>query len=128
MMKLINYSDLNNKQKESYNYQKLSGVLANYGYTTYRMHDDFNGTDFLAIGVNGDVLKIQLKSRCSIDKKYLNKNILIAFRKESQWFLYPHDILHEYIIKHSTGAADNGFRSMKNIPKWLEPILSKYII
>jgi hypothetical protein len=60
-MEKIDYNTLNTKQKESCNFQKLSSVLADYGYTTYRMHDDFNGADFLAIGVDGKILKVQLK-------------------------------------------------------------------
>ncbi|MFK5855419.1 MAG: hypothetical protein QM503_04755 [Bacteroidota bacterium] len=65
-MEKIDYNTLNSKQKESYNYQKLSSILADYGYTTYRMHDDYNGADFHAVGVDGSILKVQLKGRVTI--------------------------------------------------------------
>ena len=73
------YQDLNAKQKESYNFQKLSSVLADYGYTTYRMFDDYNGADLHAVRISGEVVKIQLKGRLTIDRKYLNKQLYIAF-------------------------------------------------
>ena len=127
-MKEISYSDLNSKQQESYNFQKLSGVLADYGYTTYRMHDDFNGADFHAINTNGEIIKVQLKGRITIDKKYLGKEILIGFNDNEQWYLYPHDIIFKVITSHSPGAAKHGARSIHYIPKWLIPILDKYKI
>lgn len=57
-MKKVVYKTLNARQKESYNYQKISGVLADYGYTTYRMHDDYHGSDFHAVHIQGHVLKV----------------------------------------------------------------------
>ncbi len=38
----IQYADLNSRQKENYNFQKLSAVLADYGYVTMRLSDDWN--------------------------------------------------------------------------------------
>lgn len=39
-LKKIRYDQLNPKQRESHNFQKLIAELADYGYPTYRMHDD----------------------------------------------------------------------------------------
>jgi hypothetical protein len=126
-MKKIDYKDLNSKQQESYNYQKISGLLAEYGYITYRMHDDYHGADFHAVHVYGDVLKVQLKGRVTIDKKYLNKGIYIAFSNDrNKWYLYPHDELYITITDHSSGAKLHGGRSIHYVPKWLLPIISKY--
>ena len=36
----INYSDLNSRQRENYNFQKLSAVLADFGFATLRLSDD----------------------------------------------------------------------------------------
>jgi hypothetical protein len=33
-LKKIEYKDLNSKQQESYNFQKVTGLLADYGFTT----------------------------------------------------------------------------------------------
>ena len=71
--KKIIYSKLNSRQKENYNYQKVSSVLADYGFQTIKLSDDWKGADFLAQHTDGKTsLKIQLKSRLTLDKKYLN--------------------------------------------------------
>lgn len=127
-MKKIDYNDLNPKQKESYNFQKVSAVFADYGYTTYRMYDDLNGADFHAVGTKGDVIKVQLKARVSIDMKYLGKNIWIAFPENGKWYLYPHDDIYKEITSHSSGAAKNKARSIPKIPGWLDPTMKKYQI
>ena len=74
----ISYSELNSKQKENYNFHKVAAALADYGYNSLRLNDDWQGADFIAI--NGDnMMKIQLKGRFTVDKKYINKSIYIAF-------------------------------------------------
>jgi hypothetical protein len=128
-MKKVDYKTLNSKQKESYNYQKISGVLAEYGYTTYRMYDDYNGADFHAVHSDGHVLKVQLKGRVTIHQKYFGKDIYIAFSNDREtWYLFPHDEFHKVITSHSSGAGKHGHRSIHYIPKWLMPIISKYEI
>ena len=37
------------------------------------------------------ILKVQLKSRFTVDKKYLGKDIYIAFREDENIFLFDHD-------------------------------------
>lgn len=127
-MQKIEYKNLNSKQKESYNFQKLSSILADYGYTTYRMHDDYNGADFHAIGIDGDILKVQLKGRVAIDKKYFGKDILIGFSNQGKWYLYPHDEVFKIITEHSFGAAKHRARSISYIPEWLKSTIEKYKI
>jgi hypothetical protein len=125
----VNYKELNHRQKESYNYQKIAGVLAEYGYTCYRMHDDYHGADFHAVHLNGSVLKVQLKGRITVDKIYLGKEIWIAFTNDrTTWYVYPHDKIHEIVIKHSKGAESNGARSIGYIPKWLITIMQDYAL
>lgn len=49
-LKKISYSDdLNARQKENFNFQKVSAVLADYGYVTMRLSDDWQGADFIAL-------------------------------------------------------------------------------
>ena len=120
------YQDLNAKQKESYNFQKLSSVLADYGYTTYRMFDDYNGADLHAVRITGEVVKIQLKGRLTIDRKYLNKQLFIAFSDNGNWYCYPHDYMFKIITNHSEGAKQSGDRSMSLIPKWIIPTLVEF--
>ncbi len=85
------YSTLNAKQKENYNFQKVSAVLADYGYATIRLNDDWEGADFIALHVDGCILKVQLKGRLTIDKKYSGKGIYVCFDYRGTWYLFPHD-------------------------------------
>ncbi len=85
---------LNPRQQEIYNYQRVSAVFAEYGYQTLLLSDDWNGADFIAMKFDGtEFLKVQLKGRFTISKKYLGKDIYICFedKKTNSWYLYPHD-------------------------------------
>lgn len=106
-LKRINYQHLNAKQKETYNFQKVSAVLAEYGFSTIKLNDDWQGSDFIAQHIDGKVhLKVQLKGRLTFDKKYLNKNIYICFRNNDQWYLYPHDkLLNKFLKSFSDSMA-----------------------
>jgi len=39
----VSYKDLNSKQKENYNYHKVAAALANYGYDSMRLNNDWEG-------------------------------------------------------------------------------------
>jgi len=47
-LKHIDYVSLNSRQKENFNFQKVSGVLADYGFSTVRLTQDWRGADFIA--------------------------------------------------------------------------------
>jgi hypothetical protein len=123
--KKVNYKDLNAKQQESFNYQKISSVLADYGFITVPLANDWNGADFLAIPIEGEVLKIQLKGRLTFMKKYMDKNLYICFRVEHDWYLYPHDEL----IKELDGELN-----FLNTPSWIDkgsysfPVISAKVL
>ena len=102
----INYSKLHAKQKENFNFHKIAAILSEYGYNSIRLNDDWEGADFLAyrntqssskdaIDTNNiikyNTLKVQLKGRITIQKKYRKKKIYIAFPDKGVWYLYPHD-------------------------------------
>lgn len=98
----VSYEALNPAQQENYNYHKISARLADYGYTTIRLYDDFQGADFIAKHVGGQkLLKVQLKGRLTFDKKYRrpedSNEIYIAFRDGKDWYLYPHDELFDVV-------------------------------
>ncbi len=98
----INYSDLNSKQKEIYNFQKIASELAEYGYNCIKLADDWQGADFLAYHKDGfNTLKVQLKSRLTINKNYLNKELYMAFPSNNSWYLISHDLLIEHIAVHT---------------------------
>ena len=74
IFKRIDYQKLNSRQKENFNFQKVSAFLADYGYVTLRLSDDWQGADFIAVHISGDqFLKVQLKGRLTVDKKYEKK-------------------------------------------------------
>lgn len=123
----INYDELNAKQKEKYNYQKISASLADYGFITVPLADDWNGADFLAIHKDGDVLKVQLKGRMTFAKKYLQKDIFICFRDGSDIYLYPHDeILPKVNIEHSVDWTEKGLYTFPTLSKAHKEFLETY--
>ena len=99
-LETIDYSDLNHRQKETYNFQKVSAILADYGYATIKLNDDYNGADFIAQHIDGNTyLKVQLKGRLTFDKKYLEKDIYVCFPYQSDWYLYNHDLLLKVFLE-----------------------------
>ncbi len=103
----VRYSDLNSRQQENYNFQKVSAILADYGFTTMRLTDDWQGADFIAQHVDGETfLRVQLKGRLTFDKKYRGKGIFIAFcdGRTGDWYLFPHDELLEAFLESSNIA------------------------
>tara|TARA_Y100000385_G_scaffold273944_1_gene316450 strand:+ start:108 stop:320 length:213 start_codon:yes stop_codon:yes gene_type:complete len=64
----IKYSQLNSKQKENYNFHKVASALADYGYDSMRLNNDWQGADFIAVK-NDEMLKVQLKGRFTVDIK-----------------------------------------------------------
>lgn len=90
----IEFNKLNARQKENFNFQKIAAVLADYGFNCIKLTDDWNGADFLAYHIDGETtLKVQLKSRLTVAKKYQYKNIYMAFPINDKWCLIEHDEL-----------------------------------
>ena len=99
----ISYSELNSRQKEIYNFQKAAALLADYGFNCLKLSDDWQGADFLAYHKDGDdTLRVQLKSRLHIAKKYLGKDLYMCFPLHQRWYLVAHDELVESIGRHTT--------------------------
>jgi hypothetical protein len=121
----INYNSLNSKQKENYNFHKVASALADYGYNSLRLNDDWQGADFIAI--NGeDMIKVQLKGRFTIDKKYIGKEIYIAFIENNIIKLYIHDeavnMLSDNIINSKSWSEKGGY-SWGQTPKMYDSII-----
>lgn len=130
----IAYQDLNSRQRENYNFLKLSAVLADYGFMTLRLTDDWQGADFIAQHIDGETfLKVQLKGRPTIDKRYMGKDLYIAFRVGDRWCLYPHDEVAERILESTdiAGTASwsrEGGYSFPAITDRIRPIFEPYFI
>jgi hypothetical protein len=125
------YKKLNAKQQESYNFQKVSGVLADYGFVTIRLSDDWEGADFLAHHIRGHTMRVQLKGRLWVDKKYQGKDLWICFRDEEQWYFYPHDeflkpVLEETNISNTSSWKIGGRYSFPKLSKRMRSLLQQY--
>jgi hypothetical protein len=133
--KRIKYNDINSRQQEIFNFQKVSALLADYGYATYRLTDDWNGADFLAVHFNGsDLLRVQLKSRLAFEHKYRGKDLWVCFRHAGHVYLYPHDELMNEALKITkisqteSWKKPNGGYSYPAPPKVLLEKLKRYCL
>jgi hypothetical protein len=133
MFEYVKYSSLNSKQRENYNFQKLSAVLADYGFYCIRLSADWQGADLIACHVDGSTfIKIQLKGRLTLDQIYRGKSIHIAFRDKDDWYVYPHDELRDKLLRETnllkgtkSWEVHQGY-SWPRIPKHLMNLLSEY--
>ena len=65
----IEYQKLNARQQETYYFHKVSTVLAEYGFATIKLNDDWANADFIAQHIDGETyLKVQLKGRLTFAK------------------------------------------------------------
>jgi hypothetical protein len=128
----IAYGSLNARQKENFNFQKISAVLADYGFVTFRLSDDWQGADFIALHLSGEVLRVQLKSRLAFYEKYRNKGLHVAFGDGDTWYLYPHDELLDKILAKtaiSTSSSwESGGYTFSGLSKQLRDLLDPYRI
>jgi hypothetical protein len=133
----VPYHELNPAQQENYNYHKVSARLADFGYTTIRLHDDFEGADFIAKHVRGKkLLKVQLKGRLTFDKKYHRgegeDDIYVAFPDGEDWYVYPHDEVFETItsrlgiIEGTKSWREEGTYHIGSLTDEQESILAPY--
>ena len=44
-LRRISYDELTSKQKEIYNFQKVAGILADFGFNCIKLNDDWQGAD-----------------------------------------------------------------------------------
>lgn len=130
----IRYRDLNARQKENYNFLKVSAVLADFGFMTMRLTDDWQSADLIAQHIDGETfLKIQLKGRLSFNKKYCGKHLYVAFFHNGNWYLYPHDEVLAEVLE-ATGVGDTvswskrGGYSFPGLSKQMRELLEPYKI
>jgi hypothetical protein len=122
----IDYNQLNSKQKENYNFHKVASALADYGYDSMRLNNDWQGADFIAVK-NDEMLKVQLKGRFTVDKKYIDKEIYIAFIENNVVKMYNHDEAVNMLtdnIKQSDSWNKHGSYSWGKTPKIYDSIIN----
>ena len=131
----VSYSRLNGRQKENHNFQKVSAVLAGYGFSTIRLSDDWEGADFLALHADGrGVLKVQLKPRIYFKRAYMGKGLWLCFPEGDGAYLFPHDTVLKIVLKATrcmigteSWEKRNGY-SMKRVPDWLKPKIARFFL
>lgn len=131
--KKVDYSELNAKQKENYNFQKFAATMVDFGFESIKLSNDWNGADLLLHEMDneGKTYKIQLKSRFNLDKKYWDKNIFIAFPNEGEWYIYNHDkmfVLMDEILLNDNKWKDYKTYSANKLSKKLKELLSEYLV
>jgi hypothetical protein len=131
--KTIRYESLNSRQRENFNFQKLAGHLADYGFYCMRLSDDWMGADLIACHTDGKtILRVQLKSRLTLDRKYVGKALYIACtdpRRPEDWFVYPHDEVMSFAAPHianSVALKEKGIHSWYAVPSYLSNAIEKY--
>lgn len=106
----IEYSELNARQEEVYNFQKVAGLLADYGFNCIKLADDWLGADFLAYHKDGETtLKVQLKSRFTIHQKYVGRGLHVAFPVGAAWYIVDHDVLVEMVGQHTSALTSTSW-------------------
>lgn len=96
---------------EVINRQRLIALAMERGYNAFLpLYDD--GIDFILCREDGkggpaDLLKVQLKSRWTIHRKYLGRDIWIAFPDSGDWYLAPHDELVEMADKAGFTSSES---------------------
>ncbi|HXB63067.1 MAG TPA: hypothetical protein VNU94_09495 [Acidobacteriaceae bacterium] len=132
--KRITYKELGSRHQEAYNFQKVSAVLADFGFATIRLTSDWEGADFIAQHLDGKTfLKIQLKGRLTFGKKYRDKDIYVCFRQDDDWYLYPHDEVLEQLLQRglfsgTTSWEVAGGYDIPRIPNHLKELFEPYRI
>ena len=123
----VSYKDLNSQQKENYNYHKVAAALANYGYDSMRLNNDWEGADFISVK-GDDMIKIQLKGRFTLDKKYEKKELYIAFIEKGIIKIYLHDEALAIATSNITDSKSwdiNGSYSMNQTPKHYSQVIKE---
>ena len=123
----VSYKDLNSKQKENYNYHKVASALAEYGYDSMRLNNDWEGADFISVK-GDDMIKVQLKGRFTLSKKYEDKDLYIAFIEKGIIKIYLHDealAIASRNITDSKSWTENGSYSMNQTPKHYSTVIKE---
>ena len=111
-LRQVDYESLNAKQKEIFNFQKSAAMLADYGFNCIKLADDWLGADFLAYHKDGnETLRVQLKGRLTIDRKYCGRGLWMNFPVRENWYLVEHDELLRIAGEETTWLSTSSWRN-----------------
>ena len=96
--------------REVINRNTVVSLALERGYDVYLPVYD-GGVDFVLLHQDsGKLIKVQIKGRWTIDRKYLGREIWIAFPIDGEWYLMEHDRMVE--LGDRQGYTKN--------PSWIE--------
>ena len=115
--------------REAINRNTVATLAMEQGFNVFLPIFD-GGIDFILYRESdGALRKVQLKSRWTIDQKYVGRDIWIVFPMENEWYLVPHDKLVASAEAKGTtkttswtkdGSYSSGTPSKAEIAKWAE--------
>ena len=124
--------ELNSQAREFVSRSEVLPFFVRDGFLPYIPAWD-EGIDFIVYREQDDLLiKIQLKSRWSIDRKYIGRNIGMLFGNGGdmkEWYLFPHDVMVSFaqenteFLKSKSWNAKHGAQGasrdvgLYNVPK-----------
>lgn len=120
---------------EVINRQRLTAIALERGYNAFNPVFD-GGIDFILYREDGaggpaDLRKVQLKGRWYIDKKYLGRDIWIAFPEGDEWYLAPHDELvrigDQAGFTETKSWAEGGAYSRKGLSHSLAATMERWL-
>ena len=130
----IKYENLNAKQQEIFNFQRVAALLAGYGFNCIKLADDWQSADFLAYHIDGKVTyRVQLKSRLTIDRNYVGRDLCLAFPHGKSWYMVEHDHLVKLVGEktkwlNSNSWLDKGHYHTAKPNKILVEALHSYVL
>ena len=92
-----------------------------------RLNNDWEGADFISVK-GDDMIKVQLKGRFTLDRKYEDKDLYIAFIEDGIIKLYLHDealAIATINITDSKSWTENGSYSMHQTPKHYNQVIKE---
>ncbi|MDJ0977652.1 MAG: hypothetical protein QNI87_03875 [Erythrobacter sp.] len=119
---------LSGDAKEVIYRNQLVSIALKQGYNAYLPVYDSGVDLILHREEDRDTKLVQQKARWTIDKKYIGRDIWIAFPDGEQWYLVPHDELLILGKRHTkTQSWDKGLYSKSPLSKQDKEQLAQYL-
>ncbi len=127
----VRYEELDARQKEAFNFQKVSAVLADYGFVTLRLSSDWQGADFIAQHRDGEFLQGAVEGPPVVLQEVHGRDLYVCFPNEGDWFIYPHDellarVLRETEMGESDSWQQKGGYTYPGLSKTMRELLEPY--
>jgi hypothetical protein len=112
---------------------RISPIFLDDGFIPFLPEFD-TGIDLIIYRERDDLtIKLQMKSRWTINRKYLGRNLAIAFPSEGGFYLAPHDVLLEFARDNTNYLKTQswlvtGQYHMRNLSSVMRSQLAPYLL